>query len=372
MKILTIYQANEGGGYFKRLCEMINASLNKGWEVHYISTKEFILEHSNLHFHRLPRIFKQEFLFYFYFLFISQLYVIYLTMKYKFDVFAVFGSSYAFICSIAKSIFNIPLITFIRGDWIQELSSKNRPKQFIQLGIYIEKTGLSHSDKIYTVTYDLRKKIIKRYGIKRGIEVLCNNIDVSRFYPRKTKPRIIEEFDIIKDIFIIGFVGPLDPIKRIDILIKAFYNISSEKYKLMLIGSGKEEEKLKKMATELGIVDYVIFTGWRNDIPEIISALDLLILPSEYEGCPGVLLEALGCETPCIGSNVGGISEVLKYEELLFEPLNVKELTEKLEQIVKDEEYYRKLRGLCLKRKEEFIFDWDEKVTSIILEGSKV
>lgn len=366
MKVLTIYQTNKGGGYFKRLCAMINTTLNEGGEVHYISTAVFPLFHSNLHFHKLPRIFKQEFLFYFYFLFISQLYIIYLTMIYKFDIFAVFGSSYAFTCSLAKSIFNIPLVTFIRGDWIQELYSKNRPKIFIRVSIFIEKIGLSNSNKIYTVTDDLRKRLVERYGIKRGIEVLYNNIDTSRFYPHETKSRITKEFDIPNDNFIIGFVGPLDPIKKIDILIKAYTNISSEKCRLLIIGSGREEEKLKKIVSELDYNSDVIFTGWRDDSPEIISALDLLVLPSEYEGCPGVLLEALGCETPCIGSDVGGIAEVLYYDNLLFKPLNVEELTKKLDKIVKDKEYYKKVKELCLKRRRKFVFDWNEKVVSII------
>lgn len=366
MKILTIYQTNKGGGYFKRLCDMINATLNEGWEVHYISTAKFPLDHPNLRFHKLPRIFRQEFLFYFYFLFISQLYIIYLTMRHKLDAFVAFGSSYAFSCSLAKLIFNTPLITFIHGDWINELSSKNRPKQFIQLGIYIEKIGLSHSDKIYAVSHDLRNRIIARYNPNKDIEVLYNNIDTSRFYPRETKSIITKEFDISTDKFLIGFVGPLSPIKKIDILIEAYANISYEKCRLMVIGSGREEKKLKKLVSELGIENDVIFAGWRDDIPEIISALDLLVLPSEYEGCPMVLLEALGCDTPCIGSDVGGIAEILKHDKLLFAPLNVNELKDKLKQVTNNEGYYNKIKSLCLNRKNNFIFDWNEKVISII------
>lgn len=366
MRILTIYQTNEGGGCFKRLCDMMNATLNEGWEVHYISTAKFPLYHPNLYFHKLPRIFRQKFLFYFYFLFVSQLYIIYLTMKHKLNIFVVFGSSYAFSCSLAKLIFNTPLITFIHGDWIQELSSKNRPKQLIQLGIYIEKIGLSHSDKIYTVSHDLRNRIIARYNSNKEIEVLYNNIDTSSFFPRETKSIITKEFDIPTAKFLIGFVGPMSPIKKIDILIEAYANISYEKCRLMIVGSGQEEKKLKKLVSELGIDNDVIFTGWRDDIPEIMSALDLLVLPSEYEGCPMVLLEGLGCDTPCIGSDVGGITEILKHGELLFAPLNVNELKDKLELFMNNEGYYNKIKSLCLKRKNNFVFDWDGEVTKII------
>jgi glycosyltransferase involved in cell wall biosynthesis len=79
-----------------------------------------------------------------------------------------------------------------------------------------------------------------------------------------------------------------------------------------------------------------------------------------------VLLEALGCETPCIGSNIGGIAEVLYCDDLLFKPLNVEELTKELDKSVKDKEYYKKVKDLCLKRRKKFIFDWHEKVINIL------
>ena len=365
MKILTIYQTNEGGGCFNRLCDIINATLSNGLEVHYISTAEFPLHHQNLYFHKLPRIFRHKLLSSLYFLFFSPLYIVYLTMKHKLDAFVVFGSSYAFSCSLAKLIFKTPLIAFIHGNWIQELSF-NYPKPFIKLAFYIEKMGLLQSDKIYTVTYDLKNKLIERYNMRKEIKVLYNNIDIIRFFPRETKLIITKEFNISADKFIIGFVGPMNPIKKIDILIKAYANISYDKCKLILIGSGQEEKKLKKLVFELGIGDHVIFTGWRDDIPELISALDLLVLPSEYEGCPMVLLESLGCGIPCIGSNVGGIVEILKHDELLFAPLNVNALRDKLEQVTNNEGYYNKIKALCLNRKNNFVFDWDKKVIEII------
>ena len=144
------------------------------------------------------------------------------------------------------------------------------------------------------------------------------------------------------------------------------YPWENYKLKIQFDCDNEKAKKLKKLVSELGYNSDIIFTGWRNDIPEIISALDLIVLPSEYEGCPGVLLEALGCETPCIGSDIRGIAEVLDYDDLLFKPLNVEELTKKLDKIVKDKEYYKKVKDLCLKRREKFVFDWHEKVINIL------
>lgn len=365
LKILTIYQTNDGGGYFKRLCRMMEAALNKGIEVHYISTGEFPISHNNLYFHKLPAVFKKKSIFYPYFLTRSQLYIIYLSFIYRFDTFVAFGSTYAFVFSLAKLIFDTPLITFIRGDWIRELHSKERSSIQIEFSKFMDRVGLLRSDQIYVVTSDLKKVLWDRYGIDRA-SILPNDIDTSRFYPRNTRAKIFNEFNVPLDAISVGFIGPFDPIKRVDILISAFKQSCSEKCRLMLVGSGREEETLKKLAINLGIEKQVIFTGWRKDVPDILSALDLLVLPSEYEGCPGVLLEALGCETPCIGSNVGGIAEVLKYKDLLFDSLSVESLAEKLRLILNDRAYYNHLKVLCLRRKDKFVFDWNEEVVALI------
>jgi glycosyltransferase involved in cell wall biosynthesis len=369
MKILTIYQTNEGGGYFKRLCRMMEAALNEGMEVHYISTGRFPISHSRLYFHKLPMIFKKKSLFYIYFFSFSQLYLAYLNYIYKFDAFVAFGSAYAFVFFLAKYIFNIPLITFIRGDWIRELHSKGRSRTQIWFSEFMERTGLSKSNQIYVVTSDLKKVLFDRYGIEKA-RILRNDIDTLRFYPRDSRARFLSEFDVQPDAFFIGFIGPFDPIKRVDVLIRAFEEVCSERCWLMLVGAGRDEKALRELVTNSGIERQVVFTGWREDVPEIFSAIDLLVLPSEYEGCPGVLLEALGCETPCIGSDVGGIAEVLKYKDLLFDPLSVESLKEKLSLILNSPTCYDRLKGLCLKRKEMFVFDWNEEIVALIRRAS--
>ena len=373
MRILTVYYTNKGGGYFKSLRRMIDVALEKNWEVHYISTAKFPIEHPKLNFHKLPRIFGQEYLFFSYFLLVLPFYVSYITLRYKIDVFAVIGTQYAFTCSIAKLIFGRSLITFIPGDLIQELHLKNRPKPIIYLNYLIGKIGLMCSDKIYAMNHDLKKRIINEYNLKNEVGVLYNSINPTEFYPRESKSKVFKEFNLKNNSFLIGYVGVLNPIKQVDVLINAFFRLSGLSYMscvLLIIGNGPEELKLRKLATKLDIADRVVFAGWRDDIPEIMSSLDLLVLPSRYEGCPNTLLEALGCETPCIGSDVGGISEILKYEELLFKSSDIKDLSLKLTKIVENDEYYKKIGNLCNRRKQEFIFDWDGEIIKILSPGS--
>ncbi len=78
------------------------------------------------------------------------------------------------------------------------------------------------------------------------------------------------------------------------------------------MGEGSLREKLEKQMKSLGLEEKFIFTGWREDIPEILSILDLLVLPSLNEGVGMVLIEAQGLGVPIVASRVGGIPEIVR------------------------------------------------------------
>jgi len=331
--------------------------------VHYISTGKFPIEDKNLHFHKLPIFFRKSFFFHG-LLFILMAYIAYESLKYKVESLIAFGPMYAFACLPAKVLCGTKLITFLRGDWVKEITFKTKNPLVIKCCELVEKISFLHSDIVCTVTNDLKESKQSMYGIE-GIKVLYNNINAKEFHPRNSRNTILKEFKLHRDCFLVGFVGPFLPIKRIDVLINSFAKVS-DKSTVLIVGSGECESELRALVSLNHIDSKVIFTGWRNDIPEIMSSLDLLVLPSEYEGCPQVLLEALACETLCIGSNVGGIKEVLYYDDLLFEPLNVEELERKLERIKTDKEYYDRIKALCLDRRSKFIFDWEKKIVETI------
>jgi glycosyltransferase involved in cell wall biosynthesis len=85
--------------------------------------------------------------------------------------------------------------------------------------------------------------------------------------------------------------------------------------KLVLVGSGPLETKIKQLVQDQNLSDSVHFLGYRNDVLEIMKGVDVFVLPSIIEGLPGVILEAMYCKTPVVAYNVGGISEVVKPDE---------------------------------------------------------
>jgi glycosyltransferase involved in cell wall biosynthesis len=85
-------------------------------------------------------------------------------------------------------------------------------------------------------------------------------------------------------------------------------------------------------------------------------------MPSINEGMPNAMLEALGFDLPCIGSNIAGINDILQYKELMFDPLDEKAIAEKIQHAFYDSQFFNKIKELCQERKKAFTFDWKEKV----------
>ena len=91
-----------------------------------------------------------------------------------------------------------------------------------------------------------------------------------------------------------------------------------------------------------------------------------MVLPSFHEGFGAVLFESMYVGTPAIGAKVGGIPEVLNYEELLFEPRSVEELYIKILNLLQNETAYKKALKLCEERKKAFMFDWKNEMIKTI------
>jgi len=111
----------------------------------------------------------------------------------------------------------------------------------------------------------------------------------------------------------IGIVGRLVPVKRVDIFLKtiALLNQQGLECEGAIIGGGPMEAELKQLGNELGIGDKIAFMGFVNPAAAEMTKLDVLLMPSDHEGLPMTLLEALALEVPVVSHDVGGIPEVL-------------------------------------------------------------
>ncbi len=113
----------------------------------------------------------------------------------------------------------------------------------------------------------------------------------------------------IATIPVVVFVGRLEPPKRLDVLLSAWQQLAMPA-RLLVVGDGTLRLKLQEQTQKLGLIG-VTFLGNREDVYEILREADIFVLPSEREGMPNVLLEAMSCGLACVASKVGAVPELL-------------------------------------------------------------
>lgn len=164
------------------------------------------------------------------------------------------------------------------------------------------------TDQIIAVSEAVRDDIVRHDRIPPSrIVVLPNALELGKFI-RIDKSRARSELGITGETFLIGVIAKLEIQKGHRYLLEALHLLKplDRAMKVLLLGGGTQEDLLRRMAEEMDLLDYVIFGGVRRDIPRVLSAIDLLILPSLWEGLPIVLLEALAMEVPVVATDVGG------------------------------------------------------------------
>lgn len=164
--------------------------------------------------------------------------------------------------------------------------------------------------------------------------------------------------------YVLGFVGRLSYEKNLFTLFDAFAAAvkSNSSLKLVLVGEGPLEFELKNRAGELGINDKVIFCGFRNDIGNILSSIDIFVLPSLIEGTSNALLQAMMESRAILCSNIPGNREIVTndYEALMINPKDRDGFTNAILQLFSDEKLKNRLgrnaRNTAAQYEEDVIF----------------
>ncbi len=141
--------------------------------------------------------------------------------------------------------------------------------------------------------------------------------------------------------FIIGNVGRLSKQKGMEYYLKAIPLVIKKCSKafFLIIGSGEDEEKLKQLVQQLKIDNHVYFTGYRSDIQNLMSQLDLIVLSSLWEGLPLTPIEAFSVGKTIVATEVDGTPEIVKnnVSGLLCKPMDENDLSEKILELIENE-----------------------------------
>jgi len=152
------------------------------------------------------------------------------------------------------------------------------------------------------------------------VSVVHNGRDLAQF-DRKEPDGLRESLGVPAEAPVVGTVGRLIDRKGHDELLDAWVRLRDEvpDAHLLVVGDGPERSVLEAKADRLGIDESVTFAGLRDDVPDLLAAMDVFVFPSHYEGLPGALLEAMAAGLPCVATPVDGNGELLEaYESGLF------------------------------------------------------
>lgn len=141
---------------------------------------------------------------------------------------------------------------------------------------------------------------------KRNFEVLNNGIFIKKFcFNEEKRKKIRSELSVADNEILLGHVGIFNFQKNQSFLIDIMFKLSkiSKKFKLILIGSGEYEKKIKEKAKNLGLDQCIIFAGEKNDVENYYHGMDIFVFPSLFEGLGIVLIEAQASGLPCLVSD---------------------------------------------------------------------
>ncbi|MFD2760845.1 N-acetyl-alpha-D-glucosaminyl L-malate synthase BshA [Lentibacillus juripiscarius] len=232
----------------------------------------------------------------------------------KLDILHVHYAMPHAICAIlAKDIaeHEVKIVTTLHGTDITVLGIDDALRKMI-------KHGIEQSDAVTAVSNSLVTQTKEMLGIEKEIEVIYNFVNEAN-YTKKTLPGIRRQYGIKPNDKVIIHISNFRKVKRLEDVIYTFHKIHDQlNAKLLLVGDGPEYSSIYQLVRKLGLTDDVLFLGKQKNVNDLFSISDLKLLMSEKESFGLVLLEAMSCEVPCIGTNVGGIPEVIKHNETGF------------------------------------------------------
>ena len=272
----------------------------------------------------------------------------------KYDVVHIHAEGPAFFSCLPKMLGKRVVVTIHGIDWQREKWQSGFGSKFIRQG---EKNAVKYADEIIVLSKGVQEYFKETYG--RETHFIPNGVN----RPQIRKANLItEKFGLKKDSYIL-FLGRLVPEKGIRYLVEAFKNVKTDK-KLVIAGGSSDTDSFMEELKELAKSDdRILFTGFVQGamLDELYSNAYIYTLPSDLEGMPLSLLEAMSYGNCCLVSDIPECAEVVEDKALIFQKTNVEDLQEKLQDACDHPEMVMKMKNQAA----DFIcekYNWDEVV----------
>lgn len=272
----------------------------------------------------------------------------------RYDVVHIHAEGPAFFCWIPKMFGKRVIVTVHGIDWQREKWKSGFGSKFIRRG---EKNAVKYADEIIVLSAGVQKYFGKTYG--RKTRFIPNGVN----RPEIQKPELItEKYGLTKDSYIL-FLGRLVPEKGLRYLIEAYKQTQTDK-KLVIAGGSSDTDSFMKEIKELAKDDErILFTGFVQGkmLDELYSNAYIYTLPSDLEGMPLSLLEAMSYGNCCLTSDIPECTEVVEDKALIFKKSDVDDLKNCLQDACDHPEKVLELK----KQAADFIcekYNWDDVV----------
>jgi glycosyltransferase involved in cell wall biosynthesis len=196
------------------------------------------------------------------------------------------------------------------------------------------------SDHILTTSPKVTEHLRQLFGLGEDrISTVPTGIDLRRFSPVGPRAELVGN-GIGPGLPLVGMISVIRQAKGHETLLRALRLLADNGRPLrcVIVGDGPYRGNVEKMVGELGLAGAVTFAGHREDVPEILRVLTLLVIPSLHEGIPQIALQALATRTPVVGADVGGIPTIIRPNETgrLFPARDFVQLAAVLRQTLED------------------------------------
>ncbi len=266
--------------------------------------------------------------------------LVWLIRHQSYDIVHTHNSKAGFIGRLAARIASVPIIVHtIHGFAFHEYERQPRRSLFI----WLERFAAKFTDKLITISEPLRQWGLElMIGKPEKYVTIYSGIEINKFQVKIDIQEKKRQFGIKPADLIVGVVSKLWEGKGHKCILQAARSVITQvpNVKFMFVGEGYLRRELEALTHQLDLGDYVIFTGFRTDIPKVTAIFDIAVLASFFEGLGRVLLESMIQGKPVIATKVGGIVDVVDDGKtgILVPPGDVTALAEAMITLIADED----------------------------------
>jgi glycosyltransferase involved in cell wall biosynthesis len=199
---------------------------------------------------------------------------------------------------------------------VRTLHGHPEPGGFKQWLVYVmdRATARFAAERVVSVSSNLTE-YLRGHVDEERITIIPNGIDLGAVCSKLSHTEAKRQLGIAEDAPVIGIAARLELVKRIDLFLRAAKEIARQfpNARFVIVGRGSCEPRLRQVVSAAGLQDSVLFLGHRDDVYDALAAFDVLLVTSDHEGLPMVVLEAMAMSIPVVSRDVGGIPELIEH-----------------------------------------------------------